>query len=105
MDPVADRKNNYGRRCANKLGGGCEREKHSERPSATTMTVTAKILGRDCSCLLLFDGGETAPPTNKQMLNDNEKRHGAKISSDLCRAGEVSGARCSRVFSFFLCSI
>ena len=33
------------RSCADKLGGGWERGKFSERPSAMTMTVTAKMLG------------------------------------------------------------
>ena len=54
---------------------------NSGRPSATTMTVTAKMLGSEtaaaCRC---YHGGESAS-TKEQTSKDKENRRGAKIIS------------------------
>ena len=59
--------------------------KHSERPSATAKTVTARDLGlRPLQLAACRYGGESAPPKTGQTWNDNRKEPRGEKCSQLC---------------------
>ena len=74
-----------------------EKKKYSDRPSSTTVTVTAKAdvgLRQLLLAAVIMAVRALPPQINRQASNDREKRHRAKILAALRRVTIRSSIVC-----------
>ena len=74
------------RSCADKLGGGWERDKIQRTAMLYDDDGHGKYVGLRLLLLaaVIMAARALPPQTNRQTSNDKEKRHGAKVLEALC---------------------